>query len=94
MKRIISGLILIAITIFLIFYPSVYLFAVGTGIISVWGLCELYKNVSDMGCRPIWWLGIITTVFFVVASAFKTVSPQINEIIAILTSIVKHTSVK
>lgn len=83
MKRVISGLILILLAIFVIFCPSNIPLTVLVGILAVLGLCELYKNVSVMGCKPIWWLGILTTIIFVVGSVFKstyqTLAPEINE---------------
>ena len=83
MKRVISGIILILIAIFVIFCPNYIPLTCLVGILAILGLCELYKNVMVMGFKPIWWLGILTTILFVIGSVFKStyqaIIPTINQ---------------
>lgn len=88
MNRVISGIIGLLIAVFVIFFPTHIPFTCLAGVLAVLGLCELYKNIQSMKIYPIWWLGIITCIFFVVGSAFKStyelarplVEPEIEKI--------------
>ena len=83
MKRVISGIILLLLAIFVIFLPNTIPLTCLVGLLAVWGLSELYKNVSLMGCKPIWWLGIATTIVFLVGSVFShtydLIMPELTE---------------
>jgi len=77
MKRAISSFIGISLAIVVIFSSSIIPLTVVIGVIAVWGLCEFYRSIQKMGVQPIWWLGILTTVLFVLTSAFKSGSMNI-----------------
>lgn len=77
MKRAISSFIGISLAIVVIFSNSIIPLTVVIGVIAVWGLCEFYRSIQKIGVQPIWWLGILTTVLFVLTSAFKSGSMNI-----------------
>ena len=67
LARILTGVVLIPIAVFLIFYPGGLPFAIAIGVVSILGAGEFYKGVRKIGARPVEWAGLLAVAMFVVS---------------------------
>jgi phosphatidate cytidylyltransferase len=90
LARVLTGVVLIPIAVYLIFYPGGLPFAIAIGVVSILGAVEFYKGVRKVGARPVEWAGLLAVAMFVVSmrtyerSTIGSVFPAVLTLLLVL----------
>ncbi|MCX6344223.1 MAG: phosphatidate cytidylyltransferase [Armatimonadetes bacterium] len=87
LKRVLSAVVMIPISVLLIFWPGGLPFAIAIGIIAIWCAHEFYTGVRKLGANPVELLGLLAVAMFVVSARnyeIKTISAIFPAVLTLL----------
>ncbi len=93
--RVLTGLVLIPIAVFLIFARGGLPFAIAIGVVSIIGAFEFYGGARKVGIRPVEWAGVLAIALLVVSartyerSTIGSIFPAVMTLLLIFSFVVE-----